>query len=150
MKKEIVFTIILFLIGLLFIYTSISKYLSFHTFINDMHKQPFPGWFSNMLVIVLPPLEILISLSLIFDKTRLAGLITSFVLMALFTIYAAVIYFRIYPIRPCSCGGVIRSLTWGQHLLFNLFYTLISLYAIRLIREQKKDNANVSVTYHPA
>lgn len=150
MKKQIIFTVFLFLIGLLFMYASVSKYLAFHTFINDMHKQPFPHWFSDVLVIILPPLEILIALSLIFEKTRMAGLITSFTLMVLFTIYTASILFRLFPFIPCSCGGVIRHLTWQQHLFLNIFYTAISGIAIKFWQQQNTSHISHTLTYKPA
>lgn len=150
MKKETVFTICLFLIGLLFMYASVSKYIAFETFIDDMHKQPFPNWFSTMLVYVLPPLEILICVSFIFDKTRMAGIVSSFILMTLFTVYAAIIYFGIYPHTPCSCGGIIRHLTWGQHLSLNSFYTIVAFIAFRTARKINKESISVPITYQTA
>ena len=150
MKKQIVFIILLFLIGTMFIYASVSKYLPFYVFVSDMHKQPFPSWFSTGLAYALPPFEMLIVLSFIPEKTRMLGLKTAFIVMSLFTLYAAVIYFRIYPVRPCSCGGAIRYLSWGQHFLSNLFFTVISFCAVKLLRSPHNDAPNTSVKYEPA
>jgi hypothetical protein len=44
---------------------------------------------------------------------------------------------------PCSCGGVISKMTWNQHLVFNIFFTLLSLLGVILEkrrRRQRKDS----------
>jgi len=44
------------------------------------------------------------------------------------------------PNLPCSCGGVLQQMTWNQHLIFNVVFTLLALFAIWLTR--KKGNIN--------
>ena len=137
MKRKIIIEVIIALLVLLFLYTSLAKWLHFKTFIGDMNNQPFPNWMTPFLVWIIPVLEVSIVLALLFEKTRPAGLWASFVLMSLFTVYTALVLMRVFHRIPCSCGGVIKNLTWNQHLVFNLFFTGISLWAIVL---KKRDD----------
>jgi len=48
------------------------------------------------------------------------------------------------PKLPCSCGGVIQKMTWGQHVIFNLFFTLLALVGIWLARKRKDETSTES------
>jgi hypothetical protein len=52
--------------------------------------------------------------------------------MLAFTVYTVAILLHAFKYIPCSCGGVIRKLTWPQHLFFNLFFVGISILGIML------------------
>lgn len=132
MKRKIIIEIISSLLILLFLYASVSKWLAFKTFIGDMNNQPFPNWMTPYLVTIIPVAEVLIAIGLIFEKTRVPALYASFVLMMLFTIYTVTVLLHVFKYVPCSCGGVIKKLTWPQHLFFNLFFVAISLLGIWL------------------
>jgi putative oxidoreductase len=142
MKRMIALETIVSLLALLFLYTGVAKLYGFSQFAYDMHNQPFPHWLSDWLSGYLPYIEIAIALSLYLPalriplkfpslgfartlnipSTRKAGLYTSAVIMLGFTIYTALVLFHYFPRVPCSCGGVIRHLSWTQHLFFNLFF----------------------------
>ena len=132
MKRKIIIEIISSLLILLFLYASVSKWLAFKTFIGDMNNQPFPNWMTPYLVIIIPVAEVLIAVALIFEKTRVPALYASFVLMMAFTIYTVTVLLHAFKYIPCSCGGVIKKLTWPQHLFFNLFFVALSLLGIWL------------------
>ncbi|MCS3795991.1 MauE/DoxX family redox-associated membrane protein [Niastella sp. OAS944] len=136
MKRKIIIEIISSLLILLFLYASVSKWLSFKTFIGEMNNQPFPNWMTPFLVWSIPFIEVLIAVGLIFEKTRVQSLYASFFLMLAFTIYTVVILLHAFKYIPCSCGGVIRKLTWPQHLFFNLFFVGISLLGIILKKRE--------------
>ena len=142
MKRKIIIEIISSLLILLFLYASVSKWLSFKTFIGEMNNQPFPNWMTPFLVWSIPFIEVLIAVGLIFEKTRVQSLYASLFLMLAFTIYTVVILLHAFKYIPCSCGGVIRKLTWPQHLFFNLFFVGISLLGIIL---KKREPAAVEV-----
>ncbi|MFL5745674.1 MAG: MauE/DoxX family redox-associated membrane protein [Niastella sp.] len=137
MKRKIIIEIISSLLILLFLYASVSKWLAFKTFIGDMNNQPFPNWMTPYLVYSIPVIEVLIAVGLIFEKTRVPALYASFVLMMAFTIYTVAVLSHAFRYVPCSCGGVIKKLTWPQHLFFNLFFVGISLLGIWL---KKRDS----------
>lgn len=105
------------------------------TFLYEMHNQPFPRWFAGIFIWILPFTEIVIVLLLLFNRTRLNGLRLAFSLMLLFTIYTTLILSGVFHRLPCSCGGVIKYLTWGQHFIFNLFFTAICLTGMIFQRE---------------
>jgi hypothetical protein len=114
--------------------------MDFKTFIGEMRNQPLPASWAPFLVWFIPCTEILLSILLIFERTRLLGLYGSLVLMGLFTIYASAILLHFFPRVPCSCGGIIKRLTWGQHLALNLFFVGISLSGV-LIQRRKYFNS---------
>jgi putative oxidoreductase len=137
MKRKIIIEIISSLLILLFLYASLSKWLAFKTFIGDMNNQPFPNWMTPFLVWFIPIIEVLIVVGLIFEKTRVQSLYASLFLMLAFTIYTVAILLHSFKYIPCSCGGVIRKLTWPQHLFFNLFFVGISLLGIILKKREQ-------------
>jgi putative oxidoreductase len=136
MKRKIIIEIISSLLILLFLYASLSKWLAFKTFIGDMNNQPFPNWMTPFLVWFIPIIEVLIVIGLIFEKTRVQSLYASLFLMLAFTVYTVAILLHSFRYIPCSCGGVIRKLTWPQHLVFNLFFVGISLLGIILKKRE--------------
>jgi hypothetical protein len=143
-KKQVILECISALLIMLFLYASISKFLDFRTFIDQMNNQPLPNSWTPFLVWCIPLLEIAISVSLIFEYTRLLGLWASLVLMILFTIYTALVLFHFFPYVPCSCGGVIRHLTWRQHLILNLSY--ISVSVLGIVQQRSKHFKSIFIT----
>lgn len=147
-KRSILIEIVCSLLILLFLYTGISKWLDFDLFIKDMNNQPFPNWITPVLVWTIPPLEVLIAIGLMFGKTRLSALYASVVLMLAFTIYAAAVLLHAFKYVPCSCGGIIRKLTWSQHIYFNVFFLGISLLGVILWKKElKKGEDNINVNF---
>ncbi|WP_413671085.1 MauE/DoxX family redox-associated membrane protein [Mucilaginibacter sp. Mucisp86] len=135
MKKNLISGILASLLILMFLYAATSKLMDFQTYERAMHNQPFPDWMAETLIYSIPPLEVVVSLLLFRDRTRLLGFLCSGVLMLSFTIYIAAILLHIFPWVPCSCGGVISQLGWGQHLIFNLSFLTAALWGMRLERQ---------------
>ncbi|MEO6134160.1 MAG: MauE/DoxX family redox-associated membrane protein [Ginsengibacter sp.] len=129
MKKSFNY-IITGLLIFLFVYASISKLADINTFKADLYNQPFPAFAKPLLIWVIPAIELLISALLIFDSTRLVGLYASLGLMIAFTFYTAIVLMHFFNYVPCSCGGIIKALSWPQHLVFNLFFVLIATIGI--------------------
>jgi hypothetical protein len=152
MKKENVIELIGFLLVLLFTYTSVNKFWDMGHFIKDMNNQPFPHWMSGILVWVVPFSELAIATLLVIPKTRFIGLISSTILMGLFTLYTGLVLAHVFEKIPCSCGGVIRKLSWRQHLVFNTFFLGIAvagwLLTKRLQGEQRANTAPYSSFVH--
>ena len=125
MKKEVIIEIATYMIIILFVYASLSKLLQFDIYVKDLHRSPFLKPYSTVLSIIVPAVELVISGLLFHPRTRLLGLYASTILMAVFTFY---VWFIVAIVKdtPCSCGGLIRNLTWRQHLMFNIFYTVIA------------------------
>jgi putative oxidoreductase len=128
------------LLILLFLYASLSKFMDFKTFIGEMNNQPLPNSWTPFLVWFIPCTEIILSVLLIFERTRLLGFYGSLVLMGLFTAYAILILLHFFPRVPCSCGGIIKRLTWQQHLALNLVFFALSLSGV-IIQRRKYFNS---------
>lgn len=143
-KKQVVIECIVALLIMLFLYASISKFLDFKTFIGQMNNQPLPNSWTPFLVWAIPGLEIAISLSLLFEYTRLLALYASLILMLLFTVYTGIILLHFFPYIPCSCGGVIQKLTWRQHLVLNLSFVALSV--IGIIQQRSKNLKPIFIT----
>jgi putative oxidoreductase len=135
-KKQVLIEGVCALLILLFLYASISKFLDFKTFIDQMNNQPLPNSWTPFLVWAIPLSEIAISIALLFEYTRLLGFYASLILMTVFTLYTGIVLLHLFPYIPCSCGGVIRKLTWTQHLILNLCYVSLSILGIILQRRK--------------
>jgi hypothetical protein len=126
---------------LLFLYTSLSKLLDYETFKSVLSASPLLRTVAGHIAWMLPVSELVIVLLLFLPPLRLKGLYASFILIGLFTLY--LIYMILFaPNLPCSCGGVIRLLTWPEHIFFNLFFMLLSLTAILLYKRAIKMKRN--------
>jgi hypothetical protein len=116
---------------LLFLYTSFSKIFLFRIYLYDLHRSPFIGPYVNIVSVLVPLSEIVISIMLFLPTTRTKGLYGSLFLMLLFTIYVAGVL-SLTTERPCTCGGLIREMSWINHFIFNIFYTGLSVVGIWL------------------
>jgi len=143
MKRNYWIEIISSLFILLFVYTAVTKFSDFHRFRNVLHGSPLIREKSTIVAWMIPLSEIAISTLLFFPKTRKVGMWGSLLLMVLFTGYITYIaYFS--DIVPCSCGGIIEKMTWNQHLIFNIVFTLLAAIGLWLI---SKKNRNVEMPF---
>lgn len=133
--KKISIEAIIALLILMFLYAAVSKLLSYDKFVFDMGNQPFPNWTTPLLIWGVPISELLIVVVLLFERTRKIGLWASTVLMGIFTVYIILILMKVFPYTPCSCGGVIDKLSWTQHLYFNIFFLVISIIGLILMKK---------------
>jgi uncharacterized membrane protein YphA (DoxX/SURF4 family) len=143
-KRQVLLECISALLILLFLYASLSKFMDFYTFTGEMMNQPLPHPLSRFMIWFIPITEILMCFALLFERTRLLGLYTSFGFMTLFTIYSIFILFNFFGRIPCSCGGVIKKLTWKQHVVFNLFFMALSVWGI--ILQRRKIFKSITIT----
>ncbi|SEN72108.1 Methylamine utilisation protein MauE [Chitinophaga rupis] len=145
MKKEHnILQIICGLLIILFFYTGVMKIIDHDTFQFDLINAPIISKLSTLVYAVIPSVEVLTAILLLFNKTQKIGLWSSFVLMTVFTIYVGGILLK-GGHRPCTCGGVIRAMSWETHLVFNILFTTIALLGIVLNKklgriDYKKNN----------
>ena len=137
-RRQLWLELISCLLMMLFLYASVSKLMDFDRHVHDMYNQPLPHFMRPFLVWGVPFLEIAISIALIFEPSRMSGLYASLILMALFTLYTSTVLLHFFRYVPCSCGGVIRKLSWSQHMVFNLFFVGLALTGIILQRKRSK------------
>lgn len=130
--------IIIFLLVLLWMYAASSKLLDFGMFKAQMHRQVLFPFLKTSLVYVLPAIEICLAFSLLFDFTQKAALYLSFALLSAFSIYIALGTSKILGRVPCSCGGILKNMSWTTHLVFNLFFLLLTAFCIHIIRRERR------------
>lgn len=142
-KRNLMVEIISCLFIILFVYAAVSKLLDFEQFRVQIGQFPLLSAFANYVAWGVPLVEILVSLLFFFPKLRLVGLWASFTLMVIFSTY--IIFVLSFAVSiPCSCGGVIASLSWSQHLIFNIGFVFLAILGISLIQkpiENKKIGA---------
>lgn len=142
MKRTVSIEIISSLLILLFVYTAVSKLLDYSVFQSQLSRSPLIGFMAGSIAWALPAAELAIAAMLFVPQTRLWGLYSSFALVALFTLYIGYMMAFVTN-RPCSCGGVLKQMTWGQHLVFNIFFTLLALAGIWLLKKNRKQKKQV-------
>src|SRR5699024_3745910 len=107
---------ICYLYIVLFVYASVSKILEFQDFQTQLVQSPVLGAFAVPISYGIILIHMMVSMLLIFEKSRLTGLYLSFLLMVLFTAYIVIIL-NFTSFTPCSCGGVLEELGWTEHLI---------------------------------
>jgi hypothetical protein len=128
-KANIVYNITKFLLALLFAYTGSSKLLGHKLFLTQLMQIEILKAVALPVSFLLPALEILTAVFLGIDRVHIFGLWLAAFLMTTFTVYVAAMLL-LKSNLPCTCGGVISSMTWKQHLLFNIFFMLLSCNAL--------------------
>jgi hypothetical protein len=120
----------------LFLYAAVSKLLTHSAFTSVLGKSPLLGRVSKLVAWLVPLTEIGLAILLFIPSFRKLGLLLSIFLMSLFTIYIAYMLLFI-PQLPCSCGGVVSSLDWKEHLVFNCCVTLVACIGWKLSKTNK-------------
>jgi uncharacterized membrane protein YphA (DoxX/SURF4 family) len=138
-KKATIIETIIVLYTILFLYTGISKLMDYSTFKEQIATSPILEPISKPIAIILPWMEFAIVALLIVPRWRLKGLYSSLVIMTVFTIYIIAILLFNQNI-PCSCGGVLEQLSWGQHIIFNSVFMTIAIIGIVLEKQRKRIN----------
>ncbi|MFH6991864.1 MauE/DoxX family redox-associated membrane protein [Flavobacterium sp. FlaQc-48] len=137
--KTFIVEVICLLYILLFVYAAVSKLLDFENFKIQMGQSPILSSFAGWMVIFIPLLEFGIAILLIFRGLKFWGLLLSFLLMFLFSLYIYIML-NYSSYIPCSCGGILEKMTWKQHLAFNIFFTVLALIAFILHPYGSKTN----------
>ena len=117
---------IAWLLAALFVYTAVSKVYDWNGTVSAVNGQVFPDWMTLPLLYGLPIVEVALAVILLLPQTRRVALGISFLLMSVFTGYVALVLTGVFGRIPCSCGGILSSLDWNEHLIVNLVLTAIA------------------------
>jgi uncharacterized membrane protein YphA (DoxX/SURF4 family) len=137
MKRSVFISVACCILSFLFLYTGISKALSLPVFTSTLRHIPLVGILAPVLAFLIIIIEITIAILLLIDSTQKQALWISLVLLVGFTVYIAGLLLFASQI-PCSCGGVISSMSWQQHLLFNLFFIVLCATAIKSFMHENR------------
>jgi hypothetical protein len=120
----------------LFVYTAVSKLIGYKLFHEQLTQIPLIGSAVSRIGWIIPAGEIAAALLLSYAKTEIVGYRLSAVLLILFAIYIlAMLYLA--PALPCSCGGIIETLSWQQHLVINVALAAACLYRLHHHKKSK-------------
>ena len=118
------------ILAFVFIYTAVSKLYDWDGTQRALYNQVFPIWFAEILLYTIPVIELATAGLLLNSKTIRKGLLVSFILMLSFTGYIGLIMTGVFGRIPCSCGGIISTLGWGEHLVLNIVLLGLALVGI--------------------
>ncbi len=135
-KENYIINLTSYLLVFLFTYTACSKLMDHASFLTSVLQSPIIRNYATLISWLIPTLELLIVVMLLTNKYKLIGLWFSLFLMVIFTIYIA--YMILYiPHLPCSCGGVLKELSWQNHLLFNGAFIILVITSLLINYRQK-------------
>jgi uncharacterized membrane protein YphA (DoxX/SURF4 family) len=137
MKRSTIIEIIVALYAILFLYTGISKIMEYSVFKEQLAESPILAPVSVLVARGLSIVEFLLVVLLVVPRWRLKGFYASTGLMIAFTLYIiALMSFN--DQLPCSCGGVLAALSWGQHIVFNSVFIVLGIIGIILERKAQR------------
>lgn len=122
------------LLIILWSYAAVTKLSNMEKSRMEMLNQVFPPWMAEVLVWLVPLTELLLAILLLFRGTRPKALFGSLLLLVAFTGYVGLVMTGIFGRVPCSCGGILRTMPYWAHLIFNLCYTGIAALGLYLHR----------------
>lgn len=128
--RKIISEVFVYLIALLWLYTSVYKFLQIDNSITQLGDSPLIAPFAVWFGYGLPIIEFALFLMLLIHKTRKYALIGSTILLSLFTVYIIIILNYYRADTPCTCGGIISKLGWKNHIYFNLSFILMAIYVL--------------------
>lgn len=140
MSKKIILDIISFLLILLFGYAATAKLSDYRQFVLQISEVIKLNGFPNWIALLVPLTELLACVLLIVPKWNSRGLFLSFLILLSFTFYIGSLL-ALKENLPCRCGGILNSLGWKSHLLFNAIFTSIALFGVLISRSTIKFNS---------
>jgi len=138
MRSAKIIEILSALLILLWVYTAVSKLANAEEFRSQLNNQVFRPEVTKVLFYLVPSSELVAATLLLFRDTRVIGFLSSLVLMLGFTTYIILILTGAFPRVPCSCGGVLQTLGWKSHLVFNLVFTAIATSGLLFIFKERR------------
>jgi len=139
--RDVFIEIVRILLIILFVYAAVTKLMVYKRFIVQIGLSPLLPSFLTSSAWVVPVVELAIAALLIFSRTLRVALYGSALLMLAFTLYITGIL-TIARHVPCSCGGVLENMSWGQHLIFNIAYLLLAIAAVICIEAKQRLSLN--------
>lgn len=137
MKRNLITLVIATLVFILFVYAALMKLTDYANFKFGISESPLIAPFAGFLAWAIPAGELAIAVMLVVPAWRLTGLVASFILMMLFTLYIGGMLLLGTDI-PCSCGGVLEDMSWGVHVIFNAFFVVLCAIGIQLEIKKRK------------
>jgi len=134
-------TLFSLLLTILFVYTAVSKLIRLDSFEFRLERMPYISSYASLISWAVPFLDFVIAGLLWFSRYRTIALYASFILLGCFTSYIALVL-KYSDSVPCSCGGVISTLGWKDHILLNITFMVLALLGIIWSNKHDKRSLN--------
>jgi hypothetical protein len=133
MKTEKIIYLLSSLLAMLFFYAVVSKMVNYQESLREMRNQVFPIAVADILVWLIPSIELGIVCCLIYEPFRRVGLWLGLSLLSSFSIYVLLGVNEVFDRVPCSCGGILwkNSSYWDQ-FWFNILFIVMAVIALWL------------------
>lgn len=149
MTKKTIVEIISILYVSLLVYTGIHKLMDYELNREQLSVMPLVASFADMFAWLLPLIEFAIAVIIFIPRSRTVGLFFGMVLMVAFAGYVIVLMHEPSEL-PCTCGGFLKSLSWPQHLVFNLVFMALGMLAFawnsEIDKEKRNDNHKLTMS----
>lgn len=136
-KWKNIHELISFLLIILWIYAAISKLLQLENFRIRLSQFPFISEYAHQLAWLVPGVEIIIALLFFFPRLKDEAYLASAALLLVFTAYIIAVL-NLSDSIPCSCNGVLPSLSWKEHILFNVGFLLLAIAGLLMSPQLRK------------
>lgn len=124
-------------LAVLFCYAAMSKLLNYEQAEQEMLNQVFPHSIALVLTWLVPSVELIVCLLLLLKNTQYIALWAAALLLLAFSIYIAVVMTGVFGRVPCSCGGILKNMSYATHLLFNILFMLAACSGIVWVKGWK-------------
>jgi len=129
--QKIGWTLFLQAVAVLFVYAAIIKLMDPVGFQIKLLKSSYiPVWAIPLISAMIPWAELMSAGFLVFESTRKWGWMLVYFFMILFDGHLVILHL-LSPSAPCSCGGLLESLSFSQHLGVNFFITVLAAFRVR-------------------
>lgn len=122
---------------ILLVYTAKEKLADHERFYKGLQKIQYLKDYALTISWLVPIIEIAVAAVIILPWTQKLGLYLFTIMMSIFTLYISSMLLWAEK-KPCHCGGAIETLTWGQHLVFNVGFILIAIFGIYLHKNHNR------------
>lgn len=133
--REAIWQIIRLICLGLFAISAYAKIVDHDRFVSGMSRVEIIGQYAALIAWSVPVAETIVSLLLIYPYTHRWGLYGFTGLMIVFTLYIGSMLLWAERL-PCYCNLIIEKLSFGQHLVFNLAFICLSIFALWLKKQK--------------
>ena len=120
----------------LFALSAYEKFTDLEGFTAGLARVGRIGPYADLVAVAVPSLELVTCLLLILPATQQFGLCAFAALMSVFTLYISGMLLLAQRL-PCHCNLILTSLSFGQHLVFNIGFILLALWGIYLKKKTR-------------
>lgn len=132
--REYIVFVICMLCLVLFVISAYDKIADHETFEKGLARVAFIGRYAPVIAWTVPILEAGIAVLLMIPPASRLGLYGFTGLMIVFTLYILSMLLWAEHL-PCNCNLLLTKMSWGGHFLFNLGFTGIALFGLKISKK---------------